>query len=85
MTFGTLEKGPLHIFKEERHLYFHFANLIEGKSTTGKILADGTPDELFESDNQEVRGFLRDISVNPTTDSQAGPGASGTISSGKGS
>ncbi len=51
----------------------------------GKILADGTPDELFASDNQEVRGFLRDISVNPTTGSRAGQDASGTISNGKGS
>ena len=51
----------------------------------GKLLADGTPDELFASDNQEVRGFLRDISVNPTTGSRAGQDASGTISNGKGS
>ncbi len=47
----------------------------------GRILAEGTPDELFESDSEEVRSFLRDISVNQETDSQAtGPGA---ITSGK--
>ena len=47
----------------------------------GRILAEGTPDELFESDSEEVRSFLRDISVNQGTDSQAtGPGA---ITSGK--
>ena len=49
--------------------------------SAGRILAEGTPDELFESDSEEVRSFLRDISVNQETDSQAtGPGA---ITSGK--
>jgi len=34
----------------------------------GKILADGTPDELFESPHEEVRSFLRGVA--PPTENQ---------------
>jgi ABC-type transporter Mla maintaining outer membrane lipid asymmetry ATPase subunit MlaF len=34
----------------------------------GKILADGTPDELFESSHEEVRSFLRGVA--PSTENQ---------------
>ena len=45
----------------------------------GRILADGTPDELFKSSNEEVRSFLRDISVNQGSDSRTAETGSGTI------
>ena len=48
----------------------------------GRILADGTPEELFNSKDREVRGFLEDITVKPI-DSGEAKGSSGRIPSGK--